>query len=480
MKNKFSKDFLWGGAIAANQCEGAYDIDGKGLSIVDILPAAPNRKTAMVEGSRGQFKEYDYYPSHESIDFYHNYKEDIQLFSEMGFKTLRMSISWPRIYPNGDDSTPNEKGLAFYDAVFDELLKYDIQPLVTLHHFDTPLALSKNYGGWKNRKLIDFFLTYCETVFTRYKGKVKMWLTFNEINIIKTYSFFGAGVIIDKDEEGKEEQVNFQAAHHQFVASALATKLGHQIDSENRVGAMLAAGSVYPETSAPQDVFAAMLSERQNLFYSDVQIRGEYPSYMLAYFKKMRIELDMKPGDLENIKSNTADFLSLSYYTTRMVSGLGNENTKSIMYDSNFMKSLSNPTLPKTSWGWGIDPLGLRLTLNQLYERYQVPLIVVENGLGEEDKVNDDGSIDDDYRIEYLKNHIKAIQDAINLDGVDVFGYTPWGCIDLVSAGSGEMKKRYGFIHVDLDNYGNGSRKRSRKKSFYWYRDVIDSNGAIL
>ncbi|MGY3750045.1 6-phospho-beta-glucosidase [Vagococcus acidifermentans] len=473
-KSNFPENFLWGGAVAANQCEGAYDVDGKGLSPVDILPDAHHgRWEALMNPKDALTKTYDFYPSHESIDFYHRFKEDIALMAEMGFKTFRTSICWARIFPNGDDAEPNEAGLKFYDDLFDECLKYGIEPLVTIQHFDTPVALMTKYNGWEDRRLIDLYLNYAEILFKRYRDKVKYWLTFNEINMILHIPFFGGGM--DLNGKDNPEQIKYQAAHHQLVASAKATKLAHEINPDFKVGCMLAAGETYPKTCRPEDVWAALQANREGYFFIDVQARGEYPSYSRRFFKEHGIELDIADGDLDILKKHTVDFISFSYYSTRLVST--SEDDKQT--EGNVFATLKNPYLKASEWGWQIDPLGFRTTMNALYDRYQKPLFVVENGLGAVDTVEADGSIQDDYRIDYLREHIQAMGEAVQ-DGVELWGYTTWGCIDLISASTGEMSKRYGFIYVDRDNDGNGTLNRSRKKSFDWYKKVIATNGADL
>lgn len=469
-----SKDFLWGGAVAANQCEGAYLEDGKGLALVDILPSAQeDRWGALTDPKKAMETTYNFYPSHESIDFYHTYKEDIALLAEMGFKTFRMSFAWTRIFPQGDELEPNEAGLAFYDKVFDELAKYNIEPLVTINHFDTPLGLVTKYGGWRNRKLIDFYVRYAETLLNRYKGKVKYWLTFNEINMILHIPFFGGGLIFEEGEN--TEQVKYQAAHHQLVASALVTKLAHEIDPENKVGCMLAAGIVYYNTPNPIDVRAAQESNQEQYFFVDVQSRGYYPSYAKRKFEEAGFEIEFEEGD-EEILKNTVDFISFSYYSSRMISG--DPEVMKQVKGGNAFASIANPYLEVSEWGWAIDPVGLRVTMNEMYDRYQKPLFIVENGLGAVDELVD-GTVQDDYRIDYMRKHLEQMIEAVK-DGVELWGYTSWGCIDLVSAGSGEMKKRYGFIYVDRDNFGNGSNKRYKKASFDWYKKVIASNGQEL
>ena len=470
------KDFLWGGATAANQCEGAYDVDGRGLANVDLAPVGEAR-AAIISG-KVKVKGFDdryFYPAKESIDMYHHYQEDIALFAEMGFKCYRMSIAWSRIFPNGDEETPNEKGLQFYENVFKECKKYNIEPLVTITHFDCPMHLIEKYGGWRNKKLISFYEKLVTVLFTRFKDYVHYWLTFNEINVIMHAPFMGAGIYFEENEN--EENVKWQAVNNELIASALATKIAHEINPENKVGCMLAAAIYYPITPRPEDVFASMCEERRNLALIDVQSRGSYPNYILKELERAGIVLDLSNEEKELLKDNTVDFVSFSYYASHCT-GAHAENA--IKNEGNLMESLRNPYLETTQWGWQIDPLGLRIVLNMLYDRYQKPLFIVENGLGAVDEIDENGKINDDYRIDYLRSHIKVMKDAVELDGIDLLGYTTWGPIDLVSAGTGEMKKRYGFIYVDRDNYGNGTLERKKKKSFYWYKKVIASNGEDL
>lgn len=472
----FPEGFLWGGATAANQCEGAYDVDGRGLANVDVVPIGKDR-FPIIAGQQKMFdfEEGYFYPAKESIDFYHCYKEDIALFAEMGFKTFRMSIAWSRIFPKGDELEPNEAGLQFYENVFKECHKYGIEPLVTITHFDCPMHLIEHYGGWRNRKLIDFYERLVTVLFTRYKGLVRYWLTFNEINMILHAPFMGAGLYFEEGEN--VQQVKFQAAHHELVASALATKIGHAIDPDNKIGCMLAAGQYYPNTCHPDDVWEGLNLDRENYFFIDVQARGQYPNYAKKQWEREGLTIQMTDEDLALLKEHTVDFISFSYYSSRVASGdpAVNEQTA-----GNIFASIKNPYLKESEWGWQIDPLGLRITLNTIWDRYQKPMFIVENGLGAVDTPDENGYVADDYRIDYLREHIKAMNDAINQDGVELWGYTTWGCIDLVSAGTGEMKKRYGFIYVDRDNEGNGSLKRTKKKSFDWYKQVIASNGQDL
>lgn len=475
--SKFPEGFLWGGATAANQVEGAYNVDGRGLANVDIIPHGEDRLD-IVRGRKivDDFMDGYYYPAKDGIKFYENYKEDIKLFAEMGFKTFRMSIAWSRIFPKGDEKEPNEKGLEFYENVFKELKKYNIEPLVTITHFDIPMHLIREYGGWKNRKLVGFYERLVRVLFTRYKGLVKYWITFNEINMVLHGPFMGAGLRMEDPKNFTNDL--YQAIHHELLASALTTKIAHEIDPENKVGCMMLGGVTYPYSSRPEDVWKALNLDRSNLFFIDVQARGAYPAYILKKFEKEKIEISYEKEDLEILKNNTVDFISFSYYSS-MVASSDPEINKNIG-ENNMVFGLKNPYLEESEWGWQIDPLGFRIVLNTLYDRYQKPLFVVENGLGAIDFPDEDGYVEDDYRIDYLRRHIEAMRDAVNEDGVELLGYTTWGPIDLVSAGTGEMSKRYGFIYVDRDDRGRGSYKRTRKKSFFWYQKVIESNGEDL
>lgn len=473
---KMPEGFLWGGATAANQCEGGYREDGRGLANVDVIPAGADRfPVAMGKVKMLSCDENHYYPSHEAIDMYHHFKEDIKLFAEMGFKCYRFSIAWSRIFPNGDESQPNEKGLEFYEEIIDECRKYHIEPLITICHFDVPIHLIEEYGSWRNRKMIDFYLQFCQALFECFKGKVKYWLTFNEINMVLHLPFMGAGLCFEQGEN--ETQIKYQATHHELIASALATKMAHEIDPDCMVGCMLAAGNTYANTCAPQDVWKSMEKDRENYFFIDVQSRGEYPAYAKKMFEREKIVIAKGTEDDRILKENTVDFISFSYYSSRLTSADPNVSNKTA---GNAFATLCNSYLKASEWGWQIDPLGLRITLNSLYDRYQKPLFIVENGLGAIDSPDENGYVEDSYRIDYLREHIKAMKDAVNLDGVELLGYTMWGCIDLVSASTGEMKKRYGFIYVDKDNDGNGTLRRTKKKSFEWYKEVIASNGEVL
>ena len=477
MNRKFPEGFLWGGATAANQLEGASQEGGKGLNLADVLPGGKVRlELLMKPGFNYEIDESKYhYPNHEAIDFYHRYREDIALFAEMGFKVFRMSIAWSRIFPRGDEETPNEEGLAFYDRVFDELHKHGIEPVVTISHYETPLHLIKEYGAWKNRKLIGFFERYARTVFDRYKNKVKYWMTFNEINGATHFPLFGLGFSASSEKARLQE--SFQGLHHQFVASALAVKIGHEIMPGSQIGCMLVYAPVYAFDCNPENVMYALREEQIfNYYCGDVQVRGEYPAFAERYFKENGIKLDIQEGDLKIIKEGTVDYIGFSYYMSRTEK---KEKTNEESSSGNIIGGVKNPFLKASDWGWEIDPEGLRISLNKLYDRYQVPLFIVENGLGAKDQVEADGSINDDYRIDYLRDHIKAMAEAIE-DGVNLIGYTPWGCIDLVSASTGEMSKRYGFIYVDRHDDGSGTLERSKKKSFFWYKDVIATNGEQL
>lgn len=461
--NTFPDGFLWGGAVAANQVEGAYLTDGKGLSTSDVQPRGILGPVVEREpGDRG-IKDV-------AIDFYHRYPNDIALFAEMGFSCLRVSIGWTRIFPNGDEHEPNEAGLAFYDKLFDELAAHNITPLVTLSHYEMPWGLVKQYGGWGNRETIGFFERYARTVFTRYQSKVKLWLTFNEINMSLHAPMTGVGL----PEDSTQAQI-YQAIHHQLVASALAVKACHEIIPDAKIGNMLLGGLMYPLTCKPDDVFAALQENRTWQFFGDIQCRGAYPGYMLRYFRDNGISLDITDEDRAALRS-TVDFISFSYYMTGCVT---TDEALNQQARGNILNMVPNPHLQSSEWGWQIDPVGLRTLLNVLWDRYQKPLFIVENGLGAKDRVEADSAINDDYRINYLNDHLVQVREAIE-DGVDVLGYTSWGPIDLVSASKAELSKRYGFIYVDRHDDGSGTLARTRKKSFYWYKDVITSNGASL
>lgn len=466
---EFPEGFLWGGAVAANQCEGAYKEDGKGLSIQDVLPRG-------IRGERTSVPTEDN-KKLAGIDFYHRYREDIRLFAEMGFKVFRTSIAWSRIFPNGDETEPNEKGLEFYDRVFDECHKYGIEPLVTISHYETPLYLAEHYNGWANRKMIGFYERYVRTLFERFGGKVKYWLTFNEINSVLHAPFMSGG--IHTPAEKLTEQELYQAVHHELVASALATKTAHEIMPDAKIGCMILSMPMYPLTPSPDDMIQVMEEEHKNYFFGDVHVRGSYPGYMKRYFRDHHIQIHFEPED-EEILKHTVDFVSFSYYMSVCATA---DKEKQIKGNGNLLGGVPNPTLTASQWGWQIDPKGLRYVLNMFYDRYQKPLFVVENGLGAVDVLTEDvhgnKTVDDDYRIQYLHDHLVQLREAVE-DGVEVLGYSTWGCIDLVSASTAELKKRYGFIYVDRNDDGSGTLDRYKKKSFYWYQKVIESNGRIL
>lgn len=478
-KNSLPDTFLWGGAVAAHQLEGAYLEGGRGISTSDVMTAGSRKVPRKI--TDGVLPGYAY-PNHEGIDFYHRYREDIALFAEMGFRCFRTSISWSRIFPNGDEEEPNEEGLAFYDRLFDELLKYKIKPVVTLSHFEIPYGLVKKYGGFRNRKLIDFFLRYCESVFTRYRGKVAYWLLFNEINnqtdtSRPLYAFTNSGILFEEGEN--REQSTWQAIHHELVAGAKAVKLAHRIDPACKVGCMAAWVPVYPETCHPKDMLAEIDRMHDRFLFTDVYARGHYPAYAGAMWKKKGVKIQMEPGDAEALAEGCVDFISLSYYMSSVVSHLEKEDSGG----RGFRGSVDNPYLRYSDWGWAVDPDGLRYSLNQLYERYELPVFIVENGFGAYDQLLEepaDYAVADDYRIDYLRAHIEAVKQAVLEDGVDVIGYTVWGCIDVVSFTTGELSKRYGFIYVDKQDDGSGTLERKKKKSFYWYQNVIRSNGEEL
>ncbi len=473
MGNKFPDNFLWGGAVAAHQVEGGWNCDGKGVSIVDVLTkgehGVPRKITEQVQAE-------ETYPNHQAVDFYHRYRDDIAMFAEMGFKCFRTSIAWSRIFPNGDEATPNEAGLAFYDGLIDCLLEHDIEPVITLSHFEMPHHLVSEYGGWANRAVVDHFVRFCEAVLTRYRDKVTYWITFNEINnqLNWDYPLFGycnSGVVFT--EHDHPEQTLYQVLHHQFVASAKVVALGHVINPEFSIGSMIHMMPLYPATCHPDDMLASQQAMRDKYLCSDVQIRGHYPHYIWPQWASKGIKVVMHDDDAQILKNGQADFLAISYYMTNIVDANPPEQDENALFSA----SRLNPHLPASDWGWQIDPKGLRYALSELYERYELPIFVVENGLGAVDIPDQTGAINDDYRIDYLSQHIEALEEAISLDGVDVMGYTSWGCIDCVSFTTGEYRKRYGFIYVDRHDDGSGDFSRSRKKSFDWYKQVIANNG---
>lgn len=468
MEGYFQDGFLWGGAIAANQCEGAYLEDGKGLSIQDVMPYGIAGPKSDSPGENNK--------KLVGIDFYHRYREDIRLFAQMGFKILRLSIAWPRIFPKGDEKEPNQAGIAHYHKVLDECLKYGITPMVTISHYETPLYLSRKYNGWANREMIGFYEKYVKVLFKEYGSKVKYWISFNEINSILEEPFMSGAISTPKEALSLEEL--YQAVHHEFVAGALAVKHLHEMVPGGKMGCMLLSMPVYPLSPKPDDMMAVLEAERKNFFFGDVQVRGSYPEYMKRFFEKNEITLTITPED-EEILKNTVDYVAFSYYVSICESAQENENRRK----SNIIGGIPNPYLAESEWGWQIDPVGLRYVLNQWYDRYQKPLFIAENGLGAVDEplIKEDGTltVEDDYRIAYLETHLREVAKAID-DGVPVLGYTAWGCIDLVSAGTGEMRKRYGFIYVDRHDDGSGTLKRYRKKSFDWYQKVIATNGKSL
>ncbi|UDJ83997.1 6-phospho-beta-glucosidase [Kosakonia oryzae] len=470
----FKADFLWGGAVAAHQLEGGWQEGGKGISVADVMTAGAHGVPREITDGVLPGKNY---PNHEAIDFYHRYKDDIKLFAEMGFKCFRTSIAWTRIFPQGDELEPNEAGLQFYDDLFDECLKYNIEPVITLSHFEMPYHLVTEYGGWRNRKLIDFFVRFANAVFTRYRNKVKYWMTFNEINNQANYHedfapFTNSGVKYKAGED--REVIMYQAAHYELVASALAVEAGHKINPDFKIGCMIAMCPIYPLTCAPDDMMMSVAAMHRRYWFTDVHVRGYYPKHLLNYFARRQFKLDITEEDLQILTRGRVDYIGFSYYMSFVTKA--QENNPHLDYDET--KSLvKNPYVKASDWGWQIDPVGLRYSLNYFYDLYQLPLFVVENGFGAIDQPESDGVVNDQYRIEYMHNHIREMKKAVVEDGVDLMGYTPWGCIDLVSAGTGEMKKRYGLIYVDKDNEGNGTLARSRKKSFWWYQDVIKHNG---
>lgn len=465
--------FLWGGAISAHQCEGAYNSYGKKPATADTMLGGDMIRHFTSFGN--PIDPSLYYPTHKAIDFYHRYKEDIALFKEMGFNALRLSIAWSRIFPNGglDDELPNEEGLQFYDNVLDELLNNGIEPIITINHYETPLALYDQYGGWTNREMIDLFTKYCKVIFTRYGSKVKKWINFNEINSMQFIGCLGPAIKIGRNHPDFYH-VMYQAAHYMLVAGAIATKLCHELIPGSMMGAMLGGHKIYAYSCDPKDQVEAMLENEKQFYFIDTMMLGKYPYFASRILKEHEVVLDITSDDLKLLEENTCDYLAFSYYQSMCAKTIHNEDKTG----GNLSSGTRNPYLKSSEWGWQCDPDGLRLFMNELYTRYHKPLLIAENGLGAKD-VLVNGYVEDDYRIEYLRDHIIAFKQAIE-DGVDLMGYLPWGCIDLISCSTGQISKRYGMIYVDLDDEGNGTYNRYKKKSFYWYKQVIESNGDKL
>ena len=483
---RLSKKFLWGGATADFQYEGGYREGNRGLSTHDFETDGSYERSRyitykMPDGSIGRARssfsnpenipfeaepcicEDEYYPSHQAVDFYHRYAEDIALMADMGFTVYRFSICWSRIYPTGDETEPNEEGLLFYGRVLDELEKYHIEPIITLHHDELPVYLSKKYDGWSSRHVIECYLKYCKTIFKRFGKRCKYWITFNEINQARGFASTGT--------HNADNNTHYNAVHHMFLASARAVKMGHEMMPGSWFGAMYAASAIYPATCRPEDILYQMQCRRDTYFCMDVMVRGYYPAYTPATFERKEVTLKKEAGDDKILAEGVLDFISFSYYRSTITNKSG---------EYNFIGGDPNPYLPITPWGWPIDALGLRYVLNELYDRYQKPLFIVENGLGAVDEADEKGNIEDEYRIAYLRDHFKNMIDAIEIDGVDCFGYTMWAPIDLVSLSTGEMKKRYGFVYVDMDDKGYGSKERRKKKSYEWIKEVIRSHGEKL
>lgn len=491
MSKELPKGFLWGGATADFQYEGGFGEGGRGDLSRDYetngSPEHPRHHTLQMPDGRMIYPKssfFDaenvpsdakpvyvkgqYYPSHKAVDFYHHYKEDIKLMAGMGFNVFRFSIAWSRIFPNGEEEKPNEAGLEFYDKVIDELKKYNMEPLITICHDEMPMNLAVKYNGFANRKLIDFYLKYAKTLFKRYGDKVKYWLTFNEINAVRGFGATGV-----HQSNGLDR---YQAAHNMFVASAKAVILGHKLMPGSQFGAMYALSCFYPATCKPEDVFHNMQQNKENWYFVDTMGRGYYPRFSDEVLKRHGVsiglsEIKMEPEDKQVLEEGQLDYIAFSYYR----SATSKDGDAFANVGGN-----DNPYLEKTPWGWGIDPLGMRYTMNLVYDRIRKPIFIVENGIGAIDKADKNGYVEDDYRIDYLKKHLSAMADAINIDRVPCIGYTMWAPIDLVSLSTGEMKKRYGFVYVDMDDLGNGTLKRTPKKSYNWMKHIIETNGAAL
>lgn len=472
----FTKDFFWGGSIAAHQCEGAWQEGGKGLAIMDFVTKGSNKEPRLITDMIDPNLDY---PSHLGIDFYHHYQEDIQLFKEMGFTALRISIDWSRVFPKGDEQEANQEGLDFYRKVIDELLANGIEPIVTLYHFELPIHLVKKYGSWKNRQVIDFYLHYCETVMRAFDGKVKYWITFNEMNHLDPqskqsdiFTYLIAGLKYSEMSNPAEELA--QIGYNMTLAGVRAVCLGHEINSENKIGCVFGLNPIYSYDCQPDNVLKAFLDNARDYYQIDAMCNGNFPKYKMSEYQALKIDLENQPQDIEDFAKGSIDFIGLNYYMSSI-----SEPIKPLEGEVALFGGIQNPYLEQSKWGWGIDPTGIRYVMNYLYKKHELPIIITENGLGAVDQV-EDGAVHDEYRIDYLEKHIKTVKQAMEEDFVECFGYLTWGPIDLVSATTGEMSKRYGFIYVDLDNEGKGSLNRSKKDSFDWYKNVIASNGETL
>ena len=473
------EDFLWGGAIAANQAEGAHGVAGKGYSLADVHKFYPNKSNDEIQKEQkkgmtiAQIKNNledteGYYPKRYGIDFYHTYNEDLELFADLGLKAFRTSIDWTRIFPTGEEETPNEEGLKFYDHLIDKIIDLGMEPIITILHYETPINISLKYGGWHNRKVIDLFYKYGKVVLNRYKDKVKYWIVINQINLIGDEPFNSTAIPSDTVENFDEAA--YQAVHNQFVACAMLKEYARRINPEIKIGTMVCDVTAYPASPKPEDILLAFKKKRLEYYFTDVQFRGEYPQFVLNYFKENNIHIDILENDNKILKENPMDFLAISYYSTAMADA-----------SKNTIKQASvtpNPYLEKSPWGWAIDPKGLYVTLSAYWDRYRKPIMIAENGLGTYDEI-ENGQIHDNYRISYLSAHISAMKQAM-YDGAEIFAYCVWSPIDIVSCSTAQMSKRYGLIYVDLDDEGKGTGKRIKKDSFFWYKKVIETNGEEL
>lgn len=470
-----SSKFMWGGSIAAHQCEGAWNEGNKGLGIMDLVSKGSSTTPRHISN---ELEEGIIYPSHTGIDFYHQYEKDIQLFAEMGFNTLRISIDWSRIYSNGDDEYPNQEGLQYYHNVIDTLLANHIEPIVTLYHFELPHNIVKKYNSWLNRKTIELYLKFVGTVVREYHTKVHKWVTFNEMNHLDPmseasdiFTYMIAGVKYSEMKNPKQDLALI--GYNMTLAGCKAYELIKSIDETIEVGCVFGITAYYPKTCKPMDVMKAFKMMERDYYQIDAMVGGSFPQYKIDEFKQNGIELIISEEDQQAFKKSSLDFIGINYYASEVCAEIVDENDKS------YFGGLKNPYLEQSKWGWTIDPVGLRYVLNYTYKKYKLPIMITENGLGAVD-VLEDGKVHDSYRIDYLKKHLKALKDAVELDEVDCLGYLMWGPIDLVSATTGEMKKRYGFIYVNKTDDNQGDYSRIKKDSFNWYKEVISSNGEIL
>ena len=459
----FPKNFLWGASTSAYQVEGAWNEDGKGLSVIDMLDHPEDTSDFKV-----------------ASDHYHRYKEDVKLFSELGLKAYRFSIAWSRIIPNGIGEV-NQKGIEFYNNLIDELNKYNIEPIVTIYHFDLPYELEKN-GGWNNRETIDAFVEYANVLFNHFGDKVKYWLTINEQN---TMILHPGAIGIPKGGKLPSKKELYQQNHHMLLAQAKVMSLCHKKCKNAKIGPALNITTMYGETCNPNDAIAAHNWETlRGWSFLDLAVYGRYNRLFWSYLEDRELEPLILEGDMEIMKNGKPDFIAMNYYSTATIAQSKGDNSdvspragdqQIMLGEPGVYRAAENPYVDKSKYGWVVDPVGLRMTLRKVSERYDLPILITENGYGDKDILEENDVINDDDRIDFIKKHLEQLKLAI-ADGVDILGYCPWSAIDVVSTHQG-YGKRYGFIYVNRDEFNLMDLRRIKKKSFYWYKNLIETNG---